>query len=185
MLSNTSGGPPGSGMHNGVLQRNRQERTCYGRELWDCLNILEKNTKGRMKQMNNMKDYFSSIRKNLENFSASITHATQIYKRKQGLAAADTDKNDIPAADMDDEIINTTGTSIESFIRSMKEMANDVRTKADLLFRELIEPTDLYIKHYSATNSILIEQATEIWQGLHKSRTDMLISKENYFSVMN
>ena len=32
--------------------------------------------------MNNMKDYFSSIRKNLENFSASITHATQIYKRK-------------------------------------------------------------------------------------------------------
>ena len=66
----------------------------------------------------------------------------------------------------------------------MREMADDVREKADLLFRELIEPTDLYIKHYSATNTILMEQATDIWQGLHKSRTNMLMSKENYFGIL-
>ena len=70
-------------MHNGVLQSNRQEKTCYGRELWDCLTILEQNTKGRIKQMENMKDFVSSIRKGLETFSAHITHATSIYRRKQ------------------------------------------------------------------------------------------------------
>ena len=69
-------------MHNGVLQSNRQEKTCYGRELWDCLSILETNTKGKMRQMENMRDFVSSIRKGLETFSAHLTHSTLLYKRK-------------------------------------------------------------------------------------------------------
>ena len=81
-LSNKSGGPPGSGLNNGVLQVNRQQKTCYGRELWDCLTVLESNTKTRTKEMENIKDLFAAIRKGLENFSAQITHSTQIYKRK-------------------------------------------------------------------------------------------------------
>ena len=61
------------------------------------------------------------------------------------------------AANENDEIINTMGTSVDNFLKVMLDMAKDVRSKADLLFRELIEPSDLYSKHYSATNSILIE----------------------------
>ena len=80
--SNKSGGPPGSGLHKGVLQANRQEKTCYGREMWDCLSVLEKSTKNRSSQMENLKDLFSAIRKGLENFSAHITHASQIFSRK-------------------------------------------------------------------------------------------------------
>ena len=57
----------------------------------------------------------------------------------------------------DNEIINTMSTSIDNFIKVMLDMAKDVRSKADLLFRELIEPSDLYSKHYQATNGILIE----------------------------
>ena len=57
----------------------------------------------------------------------------------------------------DNEIINTMGTSIDNFVKVMFDMGKDVRSKADLLFRELIEPSDLYSKHYSATNGILIE----------------------------
>jgi len=48
---------------------------------------------------------------------------------------------------------------MESFVTVMLNMANDVRSKADMLFRDLIEPSDLYCKHYTATNNILIEQA--------------------------
>jgi hypothetical protein len=67
----------------------------------------------------------------------------------------------------------------------MLNMAKEVKTKADLLFRDLIEPSDLYCKHYTATNSILIEQAEEIWMGLHQARTQMIFSKENYFNQMH
>ena len=80
--SNKSGGPPGSGLHNGKLQANRQQNTCYGRELWDCLPVLEKNTKIRTIQMENVKDLFSALRKGLDNFSAHINHSSQIYQRK-------------------------------------------------------------------------------------------------------
>ena len=76
------------------------------------------------------------------------------------------------------------GSALEGFVKTMLGMAKDMRQKADMLFKDLIEPSELYYKHYSATNGILIEQATEIWQGLHQSRTQMLFSKENYFNQM-
>ena len=57
----------------------------------------------------------------------------------------------------DDSAIDTLGTSVENFLKVMLDLAKDVRTKADLLFRDLIEPADLYCKHYTATNSILID----------------------------
>ena len=81
--SNKSGGPPGSGLHNGILQANRQERTCYGRELWDCLTVMEMSSKSRTRQMEFTKDLLSAVKKGFENFSSHITHATQIYQRKQ------------------------------------------------------------------------------------------------------
>ena len=74
---------------------------------------------------------------------------------------------------------------MESFVTVMLKMANDVRSKADMLFRDLIEPSDLYCKHYTATNSILIDQAQEIWIGLHQARVQMILSKESYFNTMH
>lgn len=71
---------------------------------------------------------------------------------------------------------------MENFVNVMFGMAKEVRLKADMLFRDLIEPTDLYCKHYTATNNILIENAQEIWINLHQSRTQMMLSKENYFN---
>ena len=56
-----------------------------------------------------------------------------------------------------DDMITTMGTSIDNFTSVMLQMAKDVKLKADMLFRELIERSDLYCEHYTATNSILIE----------------------------
>ena len=76
------------------------------------------------------------------------------------------------------------GASIDNLTNLLLDMAKQVKLKADLMVRDLIEPADLYCKHYTATNSILLEQAQEIWQGLHQSRTQMLFSKENYLTQM-
>ena len=64
-------------------------------------------------------------------------------------------------------MVTTMGAAVESYTSVLLDMAKQVKLKADLMFRELIEPSDLYCKHYTATNSILLEQAQEIWQGLH------------------
>ena len=54
-------------------------------------------------------------------------------------------------------MVTTMGITIENFTKALQELAKGVRTKADLLYKELIEPSEMYGKHYSATNSILIE----------------------------
>ena len=56
-------------------------------------------------------------------------------------------------------MITTMGSALEGFVKTMLGMAKDLRQKADMLFKDLIEPSELYYKHYSATNGILIEQA--------------------------
>ena len=73
-------------------------------------------------------------------------------------------KDETPS--LEEVMVTTMGITIENFTKALHEMAKGVRSKADLLFKDLIEPSDTYCKHYSATNSILIEQASEIWQGL-------------------
>ena len=44
--------------------------------------VIEKSTKQRGKQMENIKDLFVSIRKGLENFSAHMTRSTQLFYNK-------------------------------------------------------------------------------------------------------
>ena len=56
-----------------------------------------------------------------------------------------------------EEMVTTMGATLDNFVNVMLDMAKDVKSKADSLFRDLIEPSDLYCKHYSATNNILIE----------------------------
>ena len=56
-------------------------------------------------------------------------------------------------------MMTTMGASIENFTTLLLDMAKQVKLKADLMVRDLIEPADLYCKHYTATNSILLERA--------------------------
>ena len=150
---------------------------------------MESSSRARTRQMENIKDLFSSIRKGLENFSAHITHSTQIYKRKQVEIFKQLNRTNKLKDDTSDlvqgreasvaaakeveneEMVTTMGATLDNFVNVMLDMAKDVKSKADSLFRDLIEPSDLYCKHYSATNNILIEQARQIWQGLHNART--------------
>ena len=60
-------------------------------------------------------------------------------------------------------MITTVAAAIDNFTNIMLKTAKDIKSKANLMFRDLIEPCDLYCKHYSATNSLLLEQANEIW----------------------
>ena len=116
--------------------------------------VIEKSTKQRGKQMENIKDLFVSIRKGLENFSAHMTRSTQLFYNKQRTLSST-----YAASKEEDVIVTTLGVALDNFVKTMQEMAKDVRQKSEMLFKDLIEPSDLYIKHYSATNNILLEQA--------------------------
>ena len=61
------------------------------------------------------------------------------------------------------------GITIENFTKALTELSKEIRLKADLLYKDLIEPSDMYCKHYSASNNILVEQASEIWASMTQS----------------
>ena len=56
------------------------------------------------------------------------------------------------------EVINTLGTTIDKFTLHLEDMAKIIHEKADLLFRDLIEPIDLYYKHYNQTSSVILRE---------------------------
>lgn len=135
--------------------------------------MLESNTQNKIRHMDNMREFIGSVRKGLETFSTQITYATLLYKRKTAAPAeTNNDKSggegffdleqesmvtEATSATYENELFDTMGISIDNFSKVMLNMAKDLRSKADLLFRELIEPSDQYSRHYSATNAILIE----------------------------
>ena len=87
-----------------------------------------------------------------------------------------------PVNAIQDDVIDTLGTTVENFIKLVQGVAKDLQGKADHIYKDLIQPTDRYFEHYKATNAILQEQAEEIWQELHTARTQMLFQKENYYN---
>ena len=54
-----------------------------------------------------------------------------------------------------------------------------------MIQRDLVEPLELYYKHYQSTNNELIKQGTQFWNQLHQERTAMLFAKENYYNQMH
>ena len=82
-------------------------------------------------------------------------------------------------------VINTLGTSIDNFTKQVEEMASDIHKKSNLLYQDLIEPLDLYYKHYHSKNRDILQDCQEIWTTLHKERTQMLFAKEDYYNQMH
>ena len=66
----------------------------------------------------------------------------------------------------------------------MDNIIKNINEKAELIHRDLVEPLELYYKHYYSTNSELIKQGTQFWNTLHQDRTAMLFAKENYYNHM-
>ena len=50
--------------------------------------------------------------------------------------------------------------------------------------RELIDPVDMFVKHYLQSNSDLLKSCEATWTKLHLERTNMILNKENYFNQM-
>ena len=137
-----------------------------------------------------MKEFFEAIRAGLDNFCLHIESTIQQYQRvsKASKVAKEEKRKSIvysaggPLASQD--IIDTMGTSIESFVEKVSSFAKEMQGKADNIKKDLIEPLNFYSKHYTKENFRMLKQCNEIWTQLHQDRTQMLFAKENYYNQM-
>lgn len=78
---------------------------------------------------------------------------------------------------------DTLSTAIVNVKVMADEIVRSVQEKSDLVNRDLVEPLDLYHKHYASTNNEIIKQANTFWTTLHTDRTQMLFAKESYHNT--
>ena len=63
-------------------EEKKTEAACYGRELWDCLPVLERNTRERTMQMRSLKELVEQIRIGLETFQMKISSSVKAFKQE-------------------------------------------------------------------------------------------------------
>lgn len=55
-------------------------RVSYGKELWDCLTLIEKNNENRIKNMKHLKTFFDTFQQTMETFCGSLDQALKKLK---------------------------------------------------------------------------------------------------------
>ena len=83
-----------------------------------------------------------------------------------------------------ESVVDTMGTAVNNFTSTLLSLSKDLKTKADSLGSDLIEPLSMYQKNYQAQNRGLLDSCNEIWTALNMERTKMLFAKENYYNQM-
>jgi len=74
-------------------------------------------------------------------------------------------------------------TAIMNFVQETEQLTTSIKAKADLAVqRELIDPIDIFLKHYQHTNLDLLKSCDATWTKMHLERTNMILNKENYFN---
>lgn len=66
-------------------------------------------------------------------------------------------------------------TSTDGLIRNLN-------SKVESIEKDLVEPLDVYHKHYKQEGHEILKEGTTFWNTLHQERTQMLYAKENYFN---
>ena len=116
-------------------------------------------------QMKALKEMIECIRQGFDNFQLHILTAVKQFRKSQDLNRLDHASKKL-AHELNSKVvhqsysttvINTLGTSIDNFTKQVEEMASDIHKKANLLYQDLIEPLDLYYKHYHSKNRDILQ----------------------------
>lgn len=147
----------------------------YGKDLWDSLGILTDNTSQRTHQMKSLRTFFAAYKRALDSFSISLQKAITQFEKDFVSQREDHHLH----------IIDTMSTALVNVKGVMDNIVKSVNEKAEMIHRDLVEPLELYYKHYQSTNQELVKQGTLFWNQFHLERTAMLFAKENYYNQMH
>lgn len=82
-------------------------------------------------------------------------------------------------------MIDTLSTAMSQFEEQVDQMGSDLQKMGQNIFKELVDPLTMYLKHYQNANSALLTESEQVWTALHTERTMMLFAKEEYFNEVS
>lgn len=64
-------------------------------------------------------------------------------------------------------IVDTMSTALVNVKGCMDNLIKSINEKSEMIHRDLVEPLELYHKHYRSTNTELLKQASQFWHSYH------------------
>ena len=114
--------------------------------------------------MANLQQFFSQYREALDQYKVSISKAIE--------------KNLIVKADQD----STLNTCIEETKKILLKHTENLDVQSKQLQQDLVDGLNLYNKDYQKESEKMVEKAQTMWDTTHQDKTNMLWSKEEYFT---
>ena len=82
----------------------------------------------------------------------------------------------------DPHLVDTLTTAMAKIKQIMESLTKNLNSKVESLEKDLVEPLDVYHRHYKAENHESLKEGTVFWNSIHTERTGMLFAKENYYN---
>ncbi len=76
-------------------------------------------------------------------------------------------KNASHPSKSDINIIDTMSTALVNVKGCFDNVIKSINNKSEMIHRDLVEPLELYYKHYQSTNQELLKQANQFWNSYH------------------
>lgn len=115
----------------------------------------------------------SSYKKALDSFASQLSKGLQQYE-----------KDFLKAPRHEQLVVDSVSTAMVNVKMCLDQTLKSVCDRSDQMQRDVIEPLELYFKHYALSNNELLKQGNMFWNALHSERTAMLFAKENYYGQM-
>lgn len=84
--------------------------------------------------------------------------------------------------DKQPQMIDTLSIAMSKIKQSMDGLMKGLGCRVEALEKDLVEPLDLYHMHYKSENYEWIKEGAVFWGDMHIERTQMNLSKENYYN---
>ena len=79
-------------------------------------------------------------------------------------------------------MIDTLSIAMSKIKLSMDGLMKGLGCRVESLEKALVEPLDLYHRHYKSENHEWLKEGTVFWNAMHSEKTQMLFAKENYYN---
>jgi len=112
------------------------DKLTYGKDLWCSLGLIEKSTREREIAMQGLRNFFHSFRKNLDNFTFAMAKSLSQFDSEV----------------LSEDPIDTLNSAFVYVRNHVEGLAKQVEMNSEMIMNDLVEPLDLYAKHYSSTN---------------------------------
>jgi hypothetical protein len=76
--------------------------------------------------------------------------------------------------------VETFSQAMVKIKQSMDALNKNLNSRVESFERDLVEPLDIFHKHYKGQTTEHLKEGTNFWNCLHSDRTQMLFSKENF-----